>query len=153
MHSATIDVQHLLEAVGETLEAMAFVSLLPVESPPELPSAPVFVQIQFKGHVSGALELAAPVDFGKAIVLGATGGDSRSAPSELQAHDALQELMNVAAGAMLRTENEDEKFDISLPTTPVPMTDTQWIEFVESGRAAVVEAEGSIIALGVMLSE
>jgi hypothetical protein len=90
----------LIEALGEALETMAFISpQLPGETKGSLSLEELrLVKVDFTGHgIHGSLAIAAPAAFGTLI---ASSCSEQVTPA--QSDDALKELANVTCGLLLR---------------------------------------------------
>ncbi|HWB55220.1 MAG TPA: response regulator [Tepidisphaeraceae bacterium] len=90
----------LIEALGEALETMAFISpQLPGDkSDCSWPAGTRLVRVAFHGHgINGLLAIAAPPQLGEMV---ATNCSSEEEPTEPD--DALKELANVTCGLLLR---------------------------------------------------
>ena len=90
----------LIEALGESLETMAFVSPELLDAPSEATPSPdaILVRVGFHGQgIKGSLELATTHAFGSVIAANCCDGDP-----DADADDALKELTNVTCGSLLR---------------------------------------------------
>lgn len=81
---------------GEVLETMAFVMIMPGETPVVDPAQPVVrASVRFRGPIAGQVALAAPAN-AVAELAATMGGDSQQPPG-----DALGELCNIVCGNLL----------------------------------------------------
>jgi hypothetical protein len=149
IHSPELSSIRAIEALSQSLEAMAFVSLVPVDERPEQIDEGVLVQIKFHGDARGILEFIAPRQLGRTLVANMAPDMVDCPPA--QAEDALKEFANIMCGRMLRSAGG--KFDNGLPTTTPLSTDEEWKEFVAQDEVIVVDAEGTLIAVRLTLQE
>jgi chemotaxis protein CheY-P-specific phosphatase CheC len=139
----------ILEALVEALETMAFVALLPAESPDAPPSDPRLVSIEFTRPSPGRIELVAPVSFGALLAANLQG----IAPEDQQAidggDDALRELLNVTCGSLLlkRAAACSEPFRVSIPQIRPFDAQQGWAAFIGRDGAHVLNADGDTIAI------
>ena len=113
----------LVEALGEALETMAFIT---PQLPGDAADPPLDVRlvlVEFHGHgMNGSLALAAPRKFG-ALVAGNCDGEE----AITQADDALKELANVTCGLLLRKRGGGAGFEMSPPHHRAPRTNVQML--------------------------
>jgi two-component system chemotaxis response regulator CheY len=131
----------LIEALGEALETMAFITpRLPSKSEP-LPSPDNrhLVRVEFDGHgIHGSLAIAAPPAFGAAM---AANCDNHPSPGE--ADDALKELANVTCGLLLRRRIGG---GVGFKLAPPVMIEPAEAEALFTGDDVVsLDAEGHLI--------
>jgi hypothetical protein len=137
------------DALVESLQTMAFISAAPPEQVGDSPCPPPDgrrVIIEFTGPTSAVLELFAPAALGAVLAanLIACGPDDAAAIE--RADDALKELMNVACGALI---NGEEGFEMGIPFVAT-ITPDEWRSVTSaSGEAAVLDAEGCLLAIRV----
>jgi two-component system, chemotaxis family, chemotaxis protein CheY len=126
----------LIEALGEALETMAFMSpQLPSKlEPPSLPDNRRLVRVDFEGHgIRGSLAIAASPAFGAAV---AANCDNHPSPGE--ADDALKELANVTCGLLLRRRvGGGVGFKLAPPT------------MIESTEAEALFADDDVVSLDI----
>ena len=143
----TLNSASLVETLAETLESMAFVSLMPAEPPYNIPADAVRIRIGFRGPSRGVVEMIAPRDLGRLLVANISCDEAPETCSVTQADDALKEIINIVSGALLRQHGTSENYDISLPTASPLVADSEWVEFVGSSDVTVVDAEGASVAV------
>jgi hypothetical protein len=140
--------QILVESLSDSLEAMAFISLMPLEDsvpPPAAPNDPVRLSLLVRGPFRGMVELAAPLSLGSNLAANIFEPGTVATDSPEVAADSLRELMNVVCGRFLRGISRDG-CDMELPLLK-PMSAEQWQSFVTGPGTAVLDAEGSPIAV------
>jgi hypothetical protein len=141
--------QNMTEAFGGALEALAFITLAPAEEPIAAPVDATLVRVQLNGTVSAALELVAGASFGRQLAANLLGLEADDPEIELRRADALKELINVAAGAIIGTEiaNGAAPREIGIPHIEPFATHEAWEAFTAAPGASVLDAEGNIIAI------
>ena len=141
-----IDKDALIQAVSQSLETMAFMSLSPNDSIPEQVDDRITVGIDFRGQREGTIRLCTSRSLGRAIVANMNCTDPAEC-SSAEAEDAVREVANISAGRLLREAGDN--ILLELPTIEQGCADNGWKSFVMSKQAVVVDVEG--IPLGLML--
>jgi len=138
----------LAETLVETLETMAFISVMPVEGATPMPDDPVLVSIRFDGAGQGVMDLATSSALGALLAENMLGPCEDIESAEQRSHDALKELLNVLCGAMLRsrTEAAGQIFEMNIPAAS-PIGLTTWQALVEDPQTLTLLAEGFPIAV------
>lgn len=142
-----IDGMTIAEALANTLESMAFISVAPAEYPYVLPEDAALFRMRFEGPRSGTIEMIAPRKLGRTLLEQMTGGAGE--PTDAEAIDALREMLNVIAGAILRQETGRAQYEMSLPSAEPVVNLSTWAAFTQPGGVPVIDAEGHIIAMKV----
>jgi len=147
-----ITLDDALAALAVSLEAMAFVSLAPVDGDPPPPGDDaVAVRLAFDGPARGELVIVAPRAFGRLLagnVDAAAGG-----ATDAQAADAIGEVANVVCGRLLRDVGGG-KFRMGLPRAAPVLADDGWGPLtagsgdLTSVGSTIVDAEGYPVGLG-----
>jgi hypothetical protein len=144
--------EQLLACLAESLEAMAFITLMPVDAacPLPAPTDPVRVGIRVRGPASGTVEIAAPCELGAQLAANVMEPGFIPADAAAANADALRELMNVVCGSFLRS-NAPIGCEMELPTLS-SMNASEWEAFTGRPGTIVVDAEGSALAIRASLS-
>ncbi len=107
----------IIAVADNVLEQFAFMFCEPVPIA-ELPRPQedlMHASMGFKGAVTGALELVAPVEFARQLAANALGIDEEDEQMDA-AGDALRELLNMLCGQLLTTLGGAEPvFDLTIP--------------------------------------
>jgi CheY-specific phosphatase CheX len=146
---AQLDVNAALEALSQSLEAMAFISVLPSEQPAERPTEAIYIAIHFTGDASGTLEVIASRELGRMILSNVSGEPDVQCFSDGQVEDSLRELVNMTCGKMLRSVGGT--YEIELPMLMPQITDELWNSCIASDRTFFANGEGSPIYIHLAL--
>lgn len=140
------------QALAESAETMAFLSLLPAEQPFAMPDQMLCVRIGFAGPTPGTLELAAPESFGALLAANMLGCDPSDADASARAVDAIKELINVTCGAMLSrlTGGQGHGYEMSLPAVEPLENRSDWEELLNHDPGCAFDAEGHFLAVRVI---
>jgi len=144
----------ILEALAEALQTMAFISPEPVEGPAPAPETADLFTIRFAGDATGELQLAAPRAFGEALAINILALEPNSPEIAQRALDAVQELCNVTAGALLfrLCDTPDDVPQMGLPKTGILADALAWQQFAAQAGTTVLMAEGHPLAVRVQES-
>jgi hypothetical protein len=136
------------ETFGLTLEALAFVSLLPPEVPAAAPEEAMLLRLSLTQTDTMVLELVAGRPFGQLLAGNLLGIAPDDPEIQLRYVDALKELVNVAGGALLglTLEHDAEPPEMSIPEVQSFTATTDWPAFIGVSEACVFSAEGNTIA-------
>lgn len=139
----------IVEALGEAIETMAFISAMQVDPPDAGPADALLCRIDFTGPARGTIEMIVGQPFAHLLcanMLACSPTDPEAADC---ARDAVKELLNVICGAFLTTlaTPAAEPFTITLPSLTSFSSETQWRNFVASPAAAAFDADGHMIAI------
>jgi hypothetical protein len=140
----------LAQALGDVLEATAFVSLMPLD--PDAP-APVNVEmywIEFAaGACRGAVELVVPRAFGQMLADNLLGPDAdEDDAAALDPSDGLKELLNVACGKILQALPAEivSQIEMGLPQRRAYDGGEPWQAYCAAEGAVPFDADGHAIA-------
>jgi len=141
--------QSMIEAFGSALEALAFITLAPAEEPIAPPADATLARVLLNGTESAVLELVAGRSFGLQLAANLLGLEPDDPEIEVRRADALKELINVAAGAIIGTEiaNGAAPREIGIPHIEPFATHGAWEAFTAAPGTSVLDAEGNIIAI------
>jgi hypothetical protein len=144
----TTTVLPVVDALGASLETMAFITAFPPDGPGPFPCPPDArrVTITFTGAaLSATLELAAPAGFGATLAANLMACDPSDEQATSRADDALKELMNVTCGAMIASLG-GTGFELGIPKVE-PLDAAAWDALTgPDGAAAVLDADGHVLA-------
>jgi chemotaxis protein CheY-P-specific phosphatase CheC len=144
----------VLPHLVETLEQMAFVTVMPAEATPSAPAGAMLVTIRFSGGpVRGRVRLLAGRELGEMVAGNITGPDAATEASGITPADALRELVNVTTGSLLAAWEgvpTGMVFEMSLPEAK-DMTPAEWQNMLEEPGFTVLEAEGHPLAIGLSM--
>ncbi len=147
-----LNIDAAVAALAHSLEAMAFVSVVPFEDapPPPGPDA-VVVRLAFAGPARGELSIVAPRSFGLLLLGNVDPAQAEAGCTDAQAADAIGEVVNVVCGRLLR-EVGGGRFSLGLPRAAPLSTDDGWGELTTpTGESIVVDAEGIPVGLSLSL--
>ena len=136
------------EALGASLETMAFISPLPPAGPVTCPAEPRRVTIAFAGPASAVVELVAPATFGAVLWSNLVACDPGDPEAVARGDDALKELMNVTCGALIASTGNAAGYEMGIPAIE-PFDPEQWDALTAPGEATVLDADGHLIAVRV----
>lgn len=132
-------------ALAQTLDLMAFVSVIPEDRPYEKPIDPIHVSIEFRGETKGRLHLIAPSELGRVVVENIVAENDAALCPPQKREDALREIANITCGKMLRGLGTNYLID---PPTSAPLfADYSWKNSLEDDHTAIVNAEGMQILI------
>jgi hypothetical protein len=138
----------------DTLEQMAFVTVMPAETAPAAPAGAMLVTIRFSGGpVRGTVRLLAGRELGELVACNIAGPDAAAEASGITPADALRELLNVTTGSLLAAWEgmpAGTVFEMSLPEAR-DIGPAQWQDMLAEGQFAVLEAEGHPLAIGLSM--
>lgn len=136
---------HLVDA----LERMAFVTVVPADTPPRPPLAPMLISIGFSGPAKGALRLLASEQLGALVAANIAGGDEPADAPAITPADALRELLNVTAGSLLAAWEglpPGATFEMTLPDARETAPD-EWRRMLADEPFVALDAEGHPLAI------
>lgn len=141
-----LDTNQIVEALLESLETMAFMSLAPAGSD-QPPEAVRKVSIDFTHPVAGRIELMAPAALGHLLCANIMGIDPSEPDAQAGGDDALRELMNVTCGSLLSGHFPGTEAEMGLPALEPADGPEAWRAFLEEQDIQVLDADGHTIAL------
>jgi hypothetical protein len=153
MHAPSTEL--LQEALAETLQTTAFLCPEPAPADTPAPADVVQVSLSWSGSPGSEMQLAAPRQLGEllaATILALEPGSPQAAPRAL---DALKELCNITAGALLSRlcEGSQEVPEMTLPRAASLPDAAAWSRFIAGPGTLVLLAEGHPVALRVQESQ
>lgn len=139
----------MVEVLLESLETMAFVTLLPSEDPHIAPPDARLITINFTRPGPGSIKLVAPLALGRIISANLMGVEPDAPEVATGAEDALRELINITCGALLmkNASTSAEPFQMGIPTVEPFDTERDWETFIAQNSATVLDADGCPIAV------
>lgn len=139
----------IVETLLEAMETMAFVSLLPAEDGAPPPSEARLVRVAFDHPRQGSIELVAPRALGHLLAANQLGLTPDDPIAQAAGDDALCELVNVTAGAVLRRAEVSpaERFEMTVPRIEPFDAARQWDSYIAGPGVHVLDAEGHTIAI------
>ena len=144
----------LLEALADALQTMAFISPepLPDDAPP--PAGALCITLRWSGPSTGQIQLATPRLFGELLAVNILALEPGTPEATARALDALQELCNITAGALLSRlcDLPTDTPEMGLPTSTVLLDATAWRQFVAQPQTTVLLAEGYPLAIRIQES-
>jgi hypothetical protein len=143
------DSQTILEVIAAALERMAFVSIEPVEGHPPLPADPILIRVPLWLPQKAAVEMIAPRSFGTLIAANAMAVGPERTISPRESEDALSELLNILASAMLLSSVETvsaNQIVKGVPEVTLLKNDDSWNDFIADERTVLFSGDGHIVA-------
>lgn len=140
----------LIKALSEALETMAFLTILPTEDNLSISEKTVLTEIEFTGPKNGTIQILSDIEFGKTLaenISGIADVDDNSC------FDALKELANVTCGLFLPmvVSSTSDLFDVAVPEIKSSESVPQWNEFEAYPNSYVLNIEGNLIAIKLVL--
>jgi CheY-specific phosphatase CheX len=99
--SAELTSELLAQSLAQALEEAAFVFAEPTEEPPELQGQVIEARLGYAGPHEGELALAADAGFAATLAANLLGEDEGGAEAAGDDQDAVGELLNMIAGALV----------------------------------------------------
>ena len=141
-----------MEVLAESLETMAFMSVMPADDPTQSPIDPLSVSIQynFMDRYTGTVRLVCARMLGQALAANMLGVEPTSDEAVSAAPDVLKELMNVTCGVLMRRLSgvPSDGLSMSLPVA-VELPVSEWNGITADTDTIVLDVEGSNAALKV----
>lgn len=136
----------VVEALLQSLETMAFVSLAPAgsDAPPQRLRR---VSIELASPVAARVEMMAPEALGQLLCANIMGIDPSEPDAQAGGDDALRELMNVTGGALLSSAFPGAEANMGLPRLEAVEDADEWRRFIAGEDVQVLDADGHTIAL------
>jgi hypothetical protein len=138
----------LLEALAEALETMAFISPEPAVAGLTPPTESECLSIRWSGGGGGELQLATTRRFGELLAANILALEPGTPEAAQRAADALKELCNITAGALLArmSDTPEDALKMGLPSARLLPDGAAWRQFVGQPRTVMVLAEGQPLA-------
>jgi len=141
----TVD-NDLIDALAETMETLAFLSLGPTEER-SAPADAVLCTICFNGVLSGRFCMVAPEALGCYLAANVLGTDPTDPSAQERATDSLRELMNVACGAYCTRRKATGKVELELPQSVDLAGDGEWELALANPGVQIFDVDGHTIAV------
>lgn len=145
----------LIESLGEALETMAFMAVMPPEESADAlrPMQAVRARMTFSGPAKGEVEVMGGPVFVQMLAANVLGVDESDPEAVQKGVDALQELVNTTCGILLPqlATPENDQFDVSLPESQ-EVDEAAWEAFVHEG-ATELDVEGELVAVRLRMEE
>lgn len=138
----------IVETLVEALETMAFMTVMPAETPCPVPAELRIITVRFTHPSPGAIELAAPAALGHALAGNLLGTDPNDPQAVAGGDDALRELVNITCGLLLHKHagKSAQPMLMSVPCLE-PADSARWDQLVLDSNTQVLDAEGSVFAV------
>ena len=135
----------LVEALGKSLETMAFLTATAPEEELETPEKSYLIEMHIEGPLNGTVEMLAGHKLGQTTVENISGVEQADEDNVI---DVLKELLNVACGLLLPVlpAMPEDKFDITVPELKEICDREQWEQFVRQDGVTVLDVEGQLLA-------
>ncbi len=147
---AEFDSDQLTEAFISALETMAYISPLPWEGPiPSPPASSLVVSIRHHADRTRTTRLVACQSFAAHLAANVLGEPEVDDDATQRATDALKELMNVVAGALLRAAGSSSTavLALELPSVKTVTDPAEWHTLVSCPGTVTLDADGHFLAL------
>jgi hypothetical protein len=141
----------LLEALAEALETMAFICPEPASEEPPPPAESECLSIRWSGCRRGELQLATTRRFGELLAANILALEPGTPEAAQRAADALKELCNITAGALLArlSHAPEDALEMGLPSAQALPDAATWRQFIAQPQTVTVLAEGQPLAVRV----
>ena len=141
----------IVDALGEAIETMAFISAMQVDPPDAGPGDALLCRIDFTGPARGTIEMIVGQPFAHLLCANMLACSPTDPEAAHCARDAVKELLNVICGTFLArlATPAAETFTVTLPSLTSFSSETQWRAFVASPAAATFDADGHTITIRV----
>lgn len=135
----------LSESIFEALETMAFMTTMPADEEPPVPTNLILGELDFSGPKTGCVQILAGHDFCEVLAENIAAIDGADDEACL---DAIQELSNVTCGLVIPhlTESDEDVFSVSVPVVKSGPDTPGWEEFIAKPDARVFSIEEFLIA-------
>lgn len=134
----TMDI--ITESVSQALEKIAFIEAIPPVNEFVEPRDIIVAEIDFKGHISGRIQIATERQFLRTFAENMCGMDDLT---NEQYDDALKELANITCGLVLPmlAKSQKEEFDMDVPYL-TELSPPKWQDFIAEEGTVLLEVEG-----------
>ncbi len=142
----------LTDSLAQSLETMAFLTIMPLEEDMPAPEKAVWAEIGFTGPKNGTIQILAGLDFCR--ILAENIGALTEVNDEI-CYDALKELSNVTCGLLLPmlASSGGDVFDVTVPAVKTGDDSPGWDEFVEQPNSFILNIEGFLVATRLIMKE
>jgi len=147
-----VETKNVNEALIEALEAMAFLTEVPMDDKLTVPKETILSEIDFIGARNGCIQIIAGLNFGKIL---AENIGNITDPDKDAACDAMQELTNVTCGLFLPmlTSTTADPFAITVPRIQTCEDSAKWHEFIADPTSVVSNIEGYLVATRLIMKD
>ncbi|MBN2064705.1 MAG: chemotaxis protein CheX [Sedimentisphaerales bacterium] len=144
----------LAEAFAQTIETMAFMMALPVEDILESPCEAVMVSMDFKGPISGHIELAAGIDVVICAAANIMGLEQDDPLAREKGVDAFKEILNTTCGILLPrlASSPDDIFDVTIPQSEIIENKNNWQNYVDQPDVIMMDIDFKPVAARMVIS-
>lgn len=135
----------LTDSLAQSLETMAFLTIIPPEEDMAAPEQTILAEISFTGPKNGTIQILAGLDLCRIL---AENIGALTEVNDETCYDALKELSNVTCGLLLPVLacTKADIFDLTIPTTKNGDDSPKWNEFVEQPNTCILNIEGYLVA-------
>lgn len=135
----------LTGALGQALETMAYMEIMPQEEDLCVPESILYAEISFTGPEQGRIGILAGRAFAETL---AENIGALDAATEADCRDALGELANVTCGLITPVIATDmaEVFELSIPCVSETEDTALWETWAADPEACVLNVEDHVIA-------
>ena len=135
----------LSESIFEALETMAFMTTMPSDEEPGVPTNLILGELDFSGPKKGSVQILAGHEFCEILAENIAALDEAD---DEACFDAIQELSNVTCGLVIPhlTEKDEDVFSVSVPVVKSGPDAPGWEEFISKPDAHVFSIEEYLIS-------
>ncbi len=135
----------LTDSLAQSLETMAFLTIIPPEENMATPEKTILSEISFAGPKNGTIQILAGLNFCRIL---AENIGALTEVNDETCYDALKELSNVTCGLLLPVlaDTKADVFDLTIPTINNGNDSPKWNEFVERPNSCILNIEGYLVA-------
>ena len=136
----------LTRALEQSLETMAFMTIMPIEEQQAVPQKMILAEISFSGAKSGTVQILSGFEYARTLAENIGALDQADDES---AFDAMKELSNVTCGLLtpVMAALPSDEFDVTIPIVDVSENPSQWNEFTADKNSCVFNIEGYLVAV------
>ncbi len=140
------------EALTQTLETMAFLTVIPIEEEMAIPEKTILAEINFTGPQEGTIQILTGVGFARIL---AENIANLSNVTDESAFDALKELANVTCGSFLPmvVSSTADLFEITVPVIKSRNNSISWDEFTADPDSSILNIEGHALAIKLIIED
>jgi len=142
----------LTDSLAQSLETMAFLTIMPIEEDTAAAEKTVLAEISFTGPKNGTIQILAALDLCRIL---AENIGALTKVSDETCYDALKELSNVTCGLLLPmlASSQTDVFDVTVPAVKTGDDSPRWDEFVEQPNSCILNIEGFLVATRLIMKE